>query len=44
VHIHDSALQALILFAMVLLIGTTWRLIAMHLHDKPVGKAMGVMY
>lgn len=43
-HVHDSALQAALVFAFVIVIGTGWRIAAMHLSDKPVGKAMAVIY
>lgn len=43
-HVHDSALQALVVFAMILVIGTAWRLTAFHLADSPLGQAMGIAY
>jgi hypothetical protein len=43
-HVHDSALQGAIIFTFVILFGIAWRLIASHLHDKPIGKAMGFAY
>lgn len=43
-HVHDSALQALLVFAMVLVIGTAWRIASMHLADSPLGQAMALAY
>jgi hypothetical protein len=43
-HIHDSAMQGLVIFAMVLLFGTAWRMVAIHLADTGPGKAMAFMY
>lgn len=43
-HVHDSALQALIVFAMVIVIGTGYRILAARLHDSALGKAMAFTY
>lgn len=43
-HVHASALQALIVFAFVAIIGVGWRIVAMRNADSPWGKAMGVIY
>lgn len=43
-HVHDSALQGAIIFAFVVLFGTLWRIVAMHLAESPIGKAMAIMY
>lgn len=43
-HIHDSALQGSVVFALVLLFGLAWHLVAMHTADKPAGKAMSIFY
>lgn len=43
-HVHASAMSAVAIFLMVVLVGTFWRLAAMHLADRPLGKAMSVMY
>jgi hypothetical protein len=48
-HVHVSALDAVIVFLYVILIGALWRVVASHLsqYDGPageVGKAMGFLY
>ena len=49
-HTHISAVGALTSFVAVLVLGTAWRLSAMHLAISPnptlreVGKAMAVQY
>lgn len=43
-HVHTSALQAVLIFAMVLLIGTVWRVVSAHKSESAVGKAMAFMY
>lgn len=43
-HVHASALQAALVFAFVIVIGTGWRIAAMHLAEKPAGKAMAIIY
>lgn len=48
-HVHISALDAVIIFAYVVIIGTIWRLAAAHLAQKDgnwrtIGEAMAVIY
>jgi len=43
-HIHASVLDAIIVFAMVVLVGQVWRWIAAKFADKPVGQAMAALY
>lgn len=43
-HVHDSALQAAIVFAFVVLIGGAWRVVSTRLSDKPAGQAMAFIY
>lgn len=43
-HVHIGVLQGFIVFAFVLLFGTGWRLIALHLSQTPIGQAMAFMY
>lgn len=43
-HVHISVLQALLVFLMVALVGLIWKIGAMKLADKPIGKAMAFVY
>lgn len=43
-HIHASAMSAVTVFLMVVLVGALWRLAAMHLSQTSLGKAMAVLY
>lgn len=43
-HIHASVLDALIVFAMVALVGFAWKTVAAKYHDRPVGQAMAAIY
>lgn len=43
-HVHDSALQAAIVFAMVIAIGAAWRIASARMAEKPLGKAMAFVY
>lgn len=39
-----STMDALTIFAAVLIVGGAWRLAAVRLHDKPLGQAMAFLY
>lgn len=43
-HIHASVLDALIVFAMVVIVGQLWRWIAAKNSDSPIGQAMAALY
>lgn len=43
-HIHASVLDALIIFAMVVIVGQIWRWIAARYSDSPFGQAMAALY
>lgn len=48
-HVNVSALDAVIVFTYVLIVGAMWRLVAAHLSQYDglggqIGKAMGVLY
>jgi hypothetical protein len=43
-HVHVSAVTAITVFLMVILVGTFWRFAAMRLAETPIGKAMAFAY
>lgn len=43
-HVHVSALQAVITFLYVIIIGFLWRAASIKLADRPVGRAMATIY
>lgn len=43
-HVHVSALAALIVFAYVLIIGFIWRWLAAQYSEYPIGKAMSTLF
>lgn len=43
-HVHVSALDALVTFAYVLILGFLWRMLAAYWADNAVGKAMSNLY
>ena len=43
-HIHVSAMSAVTMFFMVVIVGALWRLAAMHMSDNSFGKAMAFLY
>lgn len=43
-HVHVSALDALITFGYIILFGFFWRLLSARLSDHPIGKAMATLY
>lgn len=43
-HVHIGLQTALSVFAMVLLVGTLWRVAAMKLSNTAIGQAMALMY
>lgn len=43
VHLHVSALDFLIVLAYLVIASFLWRVLAAHLSDKPIGKAMGAL-
>lgn len=43
-HVHGSALDALVMFAFLIIIGAFWRLGAARLSEKPIGRAMAFVY
>ena len=43
-HVHDSALQAFLVFAMVIVLGTGWRVLSARWSENPAGKAMAFIY
>jgi hypothetical protein len=43
-HVHLSVVEALKVFAYVLIIGTFWRLAQIKLRDTAVGQAMALAY
>lgn len=43
-HLHLSALDAIVTFIYVLIIGTFWRILTFKVHNTPAGKAMALAY
>lgn len=43
-HIHISAVGAIITFLSILPIAFLWRLLSMYLHDTPLGQAMAFIF
>ena len=43
-HVHISAVSALVAFAYVIICGFAWRLIAAHNSQNAVGQAMAFLY
>lgn len=43
-HVHVGLLYALVIFANVIVIGFFWRLLAIKLHNTPIGQAMSFIY
>jgi len=43
-HVHDSALQAAIVFAFVVILGAGWRIVSAHQSETPLGQAMAFIY
>lgn len=43
-HLHADILQALTMFAYLLIITALWRQAAAQLSDRPLGKAMAAIY
>lgn len=43
-HVHDSALQAFIVFAMVLVLGAGWRIVSARISESALGQAMAFVY
>lgn len=43
-HVHVSALDAMTVFAIIILFGFLWRLAASKLRDTELGKAMAFIY
>lgn len=43
-HIHLSALDAIVTFVYVLIIGTLWRIMTLKVHNTSAGKAMALAY
>lgn len=43
-HVHLGAIDALKIFASVIIVGFFWRLASMYFKDKPIGQAMAFVY
>lgn len=43
-HVHASALDAFVMFAMLLGISAAWRTVSYKLADKPLGQAMAYVW
>lgn len=43
-HLHIGVLDGAIVFAFVLIFGYMWRITAAHFSERPIGKAMAVLY
>lgn len=43
-HIHASALDALVVFAYLVIFGFIWRFLSARWSERPVGKAMAFIY
>ena len=43
-HVHISAMGAIVAFLSILPIAFAWRLAAMRLHNTPVGQAMAFIF
>ena len=43
-HIHVSAIEALKIFAEVIIVGFFWRLFSIQLKDTALGKGMAFVY
>ena len=43
-HLHVGALDALVVFAYLLIFGFLWRTAAAKLADRPLGQAMAFIY
>ena len=43
-HVHASALDAVTIFAMLLVISALWRTVAFRNSDKPLGQAMAYVW
>lgn len=43
-HVHISAMGAIITFLSILPLAFLWRLISMNLHDTAVGQAMAFIF
>lgn len=43
-HIHVGALQALVTFLYVIILGFLWRSLSIMWADRPIGKAMSTIY
>lgn len=43
-HVHGSALDAMVMFAFLIIIGALWRTTAIKLSDRSIGRAMAFVY
>lgn len=43
-HVHDSAIQAAIFFAFIIILGAGWRIASARMAEKPLGQAMAFIY
>lgn len=43
-HVHISAMGAILTFLSIIPIAFVWRLIAMKLHNSPLGQAMAFIF
>lgn len=43
-HLHASAIDLAIFAAMLIIVGTLFRVVAAHYSDRPLGKALSFIY